>query len=246
MNSWFKRVQSSKQEPAVKEEGATQEAEGGPPQGASIRPGIGGGGGIGGFFANVATKIITTLAEEKERFMQETDHDDDEGNHLQGKDEHVTPLWLALAYHVDVEVGGGSDGAGDLSVIGIYPLPLASSQLANFTQSLNQFTPHSTLHTPHSTLHTPHSTLHTPHSTSRVSNPSKLLTLLYSSPLSLSFFFFSFYLLLFPFFFFLFSFPFFLFSFFISLFSFLLYNRGSKERHIEPHKKQAQFSKCST
>jgi hypothetical protein len=59
-----------------------------------IRQGLSG---IGGFFANVATKIITTLEEEKDHFLQERETPDPlSGGDHEHSDEIILPLWLAI------------------------------------------------------------------------------------------------------------------------------------------------------
>jgi hypothetical protein len=78
-----------------KKEGGTIKS-GDVPRGNSVRQGLNG---IGGFFANVATKLITTINEEKEHFMQETEPDTGVGHHARNDttNNNMVPLWLMLS-----------------------------------------------------------------------------------------------------------------------------------------------------
>lgn len=79
MASWFSRVTRRNTE------GDTEN------KGQESAPNNNNNHGFGSFFSNVATKIMTTLAEEKERFMNERE---DEGHLVTPT---TLPLWMALS-----------------------------------------------------------------------------------------------------------------------------------------------------
>eukprot|EP00026_Physarum_polycephalum_P008508 Phypoly_transcript_08596.p1 GENE.Phypoly_transcript_08596~~Phypoly_transcript_08596.p1 ORF type:complete len:393 (+),score=79.78 Phypoly_transcript_08596:104-1282(+) len=116
MTSWFHKLairgntpptqptgETEHPPPPIIQEGADDVSKQTPQgQGHSIRQGLSG---IGGFFANVATKIITTLEEEKEHFLHEREGPDPLIGHRiphsnQDNDTIILPLWLAI-HHDD-------------------------------------------------------------------------------------------------------------------------------------------------